>query len=324
MTSLERVKKQTTKVFVKCFPIVLTLLIFFLFPPVALAIIVAFFSAPLLNAVHSVTKLPLTMSTLLVIFFICFMSFTFFYIGLYGLIEIIPVIEKHLASISPNVDYFGTLIAFLEGKITAYGQALLDYTFSIIQTVIQQFVNTMIFLIAYFFALRESGKSRFWFLIYFPARFRKQAKQHLEKASQLMSTFIYVEAKLIFITFLLLLVGFSLLRFTSPIGLALIISLIDGLPFLGIGLFLMPMIVFFFYTGDLWTGIFLSLLYLIAAITRQLAESYMWASAFQLKPIHAFIVLACAVYAFGFIGILLSPFLLFAAYKIKQHPLFTE
>lgn len=324
MTRLKRVKKQTLTLFVKCFPILFTLLIFFLFPPVALALVIAFFTAPLLNAIYSVTKLPLTLSTLLVIIFICFMTFTFFYIGLQGIIEIIPVIEAHLTSISPNVDYIEKGIEFLKGKVNTYGQALLDYTFTIIQTVVQQFVNVVIFFITYFFALRESGKSRYWFLIYFPVRFRKQAKHTLKKASQLIGTFIYVEAKLVFITFLILLAGFSLLRFTSPLGLALLISLVDSLPFLGIGLFLIPMIVYFFYSGNLWIGVSLLVLYIGAAVTRQFAESYMWASTFQLKPIHAFLILACAVYAFGFIGILLSPFFLFAAFKVKQHPLFNE
>lgn len=324
MTQLKSMKKQMKTLFVKCFPVLFILLIFFLFPPVALALIIAFFTAPLLNAIYSVTKLPLTLCTFLVILFICFMTFTFFYISLHGIIEVFPVVEKHLASISPNTDFIEKGIEVVKGKINTYGQALLDYALTIIQTVVQQFVNVVIFLISYFFALRESGKSRYWFLIYFPVRFRKQAKHTLEKASQLISTFLYVEAKLVFITFLILLAGFSLLRFTSPLSLALLISLVDSLPFLGIGLFLIPMTIYFFYIGELWIGASLLALYIGAAITRQFAESYMWASTFQLKPVHAFLILACAVYAFGFIGILLSPFFLFAAFKIKKHPLFNS
>lgn len=324
MTSLKREKKLITAMFVRCFPILFTLVIFFLFPPVAIAIILAFLTSPLLNTVRAVTKLPLTLSTLVVIIFICLMSFSFFYIGLYGLIELIPSVEKHLASIHPNIDYMNRLISFLEESIVTYGQAILDYAFTMIQTIIQQFINLVIFFVAYFFALRESGKSRFWFLIYFPVRFRIQARRNLEKASELFSTFLFVEIKLIFITFLILALGFFILQFSFPLGLAFIISLVDSLPFLGIGLFLIPMIAFFLYTSDIWTGVFLTCIYIVVATTRQFAESYMWASAFQLKPIHTFIILACAVYTFGFIGVLLAPFLLFAAFRIKHHPSFNE
>lgn len=324
MTSLKKEKKLITSMFVRCFPILFTLIIFFLFPPVAIAIILAFLTSPLLNTVRAVTKLPLTLSTLVVIIFICLMSFSFFYIGLYGLIEMIPSVEKHLSSIHPNIDYMSQLISFLEESIVTYGQAILDYAFTMIQTIIQQFINLVIFFVAYFFALRESGKSRFWFLIYFPARFRAQARRNLDKASELFSTFLAVEIKLIFITFLILALGFFILKFSFPLGLAFIISLVDSLPFLGIGLFLIPMIAFFLYIGDIWTGIFLICIYIVVATTRQFAESYMWASAFQLKPIHTFIILACAVYTFGFIGVLLAPFLLFAAFRVKHHPSFTE
>lgn len=324
MYSYKMDEKVIKAAFIKWFPIIFTLLIIYLFPPVAIAVIAAFFTAPLLNAVHTVTKLPLTLSTLFVISSIFLVSTAFLYIGLHGMIEIFPVIESHLASISMDTDIIGQGLFFMEQKVTEYGQAILDYALTMIQKIFQQLMSLFIFLVAYFFALRESGKERFWFLIYFPAQFRKQAKYTLSRASKLIGTFVYVEARLIFITFIILSIGFVLLRFTSPVGIALLISLADSLPFLGIGIFLIPMIVFFFYTGDLFVGTALALLYLVTIITRQFAESYMWASTFQLKPIHAFFILACAVYSFGLAGILLSPFLLFAALKIKQHPLFNE
>ena len=308
----------------KWFPIILTLIVIFLFPPAAIAVIIAYFTAPLLTAVHNVLKIPLTIATLLVIFALLSVIVAFVYIGLYGIIEVIPAVERHLAPFTNSTDFIGITVSFLKEKIVQYGHALIEYTATIIQALFQQLVSLFIFLIAYFFALRESGKNRFWFLIYFPVKFRKQAKHTISEASKLIGTFISVEARLIFITFIILSIGFSVLRFGSPIGTALLISLTDSLPFLGIGIFLIPMIAFFLHSGDLFIGISLILLYLVTITTRQLAESYMWASTFQLKPIHAFFIMACSVYLFGLVGILLTPFLLFAALKIKQHPLFNE
>lgn len=324
MASLKSTEKLITSTFSRWFPIIFTLLIFYLFPPIAIAVIGAFFTEPLLKAVYKVTKLPLTLSTLIVMGAIFLIGGAFIYSGLHGLLAIIPLIEARLSTVPIDADLIGRGIVFLEEQLLTYGQALVDYAFVTIQTVFQQMMNVFIFLIGYFFALRESGKSKFWFLIYFPVKFRKQAKYTLEKASQLISTFFYVEARLILMTFILLAIGFTLLRFSSPIGLALLISLADGLPFLGIGIFLVPMIVFYFYHENNWMGSWLLVLYLCTMMVRQFAESYMWASTFQLKPIHAFFILACAVYTFGLYGILLSPFLLFAALKIKQHPLFNE
>ena len=309
---------------IKWFPIILTIVVIITFPPVAIAVILAYFTSPLLNAVHSLTRLPLTISTILVICLLFFLTGTFVYVGISGIMELVPAVERHLSPFTSNTDIISKVLAFLEDKIVEYGHAILEYTLAIIQNLFQRLVSFFIFLIAYFFALRESGKNRFWFLVYFPVKMRKQAKSSLAEASKVIGTFVSVEARLIFLTFIILSIGFSILKFNSPFGIAFLISLVDGLPFLGIGIFLVPMIAFFIHSGNLYVGISLLLLYLFTITIRQFTESYMWASTFQLKPVHAFLIMASTIYLFGFAGILLSPFLLFAAYKIKQHPLFNE
>ena len=311
-------------IIIKWLPILLTAAVIYFFPPAAIAVIAAYFTAPLLTAFHSVTKLPLTISTLCVISALLFISGAFIFIGLHGIIDIVPTVERQLSPFTNNTDIVSKTLTFLEGKIVQFGHALLEYTITFIRTLFQQLFSLFIFLVAYFFALRESGKNRFWFLVYFPVKIRKQAKKTLSEASKLIGTFVSVEARLIFITFIILAIGFSVLGFNSSVGIAVLISLVDSLPFLGVGIFLIPMIAFFIHTGNYFIGISLALLYLFTIITRQLAESYMWASTFQLKPIHAFFIMACSIYLFGLVGILLTPFLLFASLKVKQHPLFTS
>lgn len=323
-----KVQKNNQKIIktivIKWLPIILTIIVIITFPPVAIAVILAYFTAPLLNAVHSLTKIPLTISTIFIICLLFFLTGTFVYVGITGIMELVPAVERHLSPFTANTDIISKALAFFEEKIVQYGHAILEYTLMFIQNLFQRLVSFFIFLIAFFFALRESGKNRFWFLVYFPVEMRKQAKKSLSEASKVIGTFVSVEARLIFLTFIILSIGFSFLKFNSPFGIAFLISLVDGLPFLGIGIFLVPMIVFFIHSGNLFVGISLLLLYIFTITIRQFTESYMWASKFQLKPVHAFLIMACTVYLFGFAGILLSPFLLFAAYKIKQHPLFNE
>ncbi|MFJ7934865.1 AI-2E family transporter [Sporosarcina sp. NPDC096371] len=322
---INRDKQQTFQLILfKWLPIILTGIVLFFVPPVAVAVIIAYFTAPILLSFRSMIKLPLTIATLFVMTVILFLFSAFTYVALHGLIDTIPAIERHIAPFTKNTDIAGKLLAFLEEKVVQYGHAILEYAVTMITTVFQQLFSLFIFLVAYFFALRESGKNRFWFLVYFPTPLRKPAKGMFTKGGKLIGTFISVETRLIFLTFLILTIGFFLLRFTSPIGTAFLISLADSLPLLGIGLFLLPMAAFYLYTDNLYMGIAIILLYVFTMITRQMAESYMWASTFQLKPIHAFLITACSVYLFGLPGILLTPFLLFAALKVKQHPLFTS
>lgn len=322
---VNRDKQQNFQLYLfRWLPVILTGVLLFTVPPAAIAVVVAYFTAPILLSVRAMIKLPLTIATLFVMTIIIFLCSAFTFVALHGLIDTIPAVERHIAPFTQNTDITGKLFTFLEEKVIQYGHAVLEYTVAMISTLFQKLFNLFIFLVAYFFALRESGKNRFWFLVYFPATIRKPAQRMFTTAGQLIGTFVSVEIRLFFLTFLLITVGFYFLQFTSPIGTAFLISLADSLPFLGIGIFLLPMAAFFIYTNNLFVGIAIIFLYLFTMITRQMAESYMWASTFQLKPIHAFFITACSVYLFGLPGILLTPFLLFAALKVKQHPLFTS
>ncbi|MFC5604413.1 AI-2E family transporter [Sporosarcina koreensis] len=304
-------------------PAILAGIFIFFVPPVGIAIIVAYFTAPILLAFRAMTKLPLTIATLFVMLSILFIFSTFSFIALHGLMDTVPLLEKHLSTFTGKTDLTGKILSFLEEKIIEYGHALLEYAISFTATFFQRIFSLFIFIVAYFFALRESGKNKFWFLVYFPVRMRQSAKRIFTKSGELFGTFIFVEARLFLLTFIMISIAFSLLGFESPIGSAFLVSVADSLPLLGIGLFLIPMSAFFLYSNQLFVGVSLALLYIFVMMTRQLAESYMWASAFRVKPIHAFFITVCSLYLFGLPGILLTPFILFAALKIKKHPVFT-
>lgn len=310
--------------FIKWLPAILMVVILFIVPPVAIAVIVAYFTAPVLQSIRILVKLPLTLATLLVMCLILLLAGAFTFMALHGLIDTLPAVERHISPFTGNTDIAAKLFIFLESNIIQYGHALLEYAVTKISTVFQQMFSIFIFLVSYFFALRESGKNRFWFLVYFPITIRDSAKKMFTKGGKLIGTFVSVEFRLFLLTFLILTIGFFFLRFESPIGTAFLISLADSLPLLGIGLILLPMSAFFLYTGNQFVGISLTLLYIFIMITRQMAESYMWASTFQVKPIHAFYITVCSFYLFGLPGILLTPFLLFAALRVRQHPMFTS
>ena len=293
---------------------------YFLVPPAAIAVILAYFTAPLLYAVRNVIKLPLTLATLFVMAFILVLLGGFTYIALHALIEVVPTIERHLAPFTQNTDFIGKVITFLEGKIVEYGHAMLKFGVTAIQSIFQHIFSFFIFLIAYFFALRESGNNRFWFLVYFPHKIRLSTKRMLLEASKLISTFVSLEARLMFLTFIILTIGFSLLKFNSPIGMAFLVTLVDSLPFLGTGIFLIPMAAFFLHTDQLLIGISLILLYLFTITTRQLAESYMWASTFQLRPVHAFSSWP-ARFTYSVCRNLINTIFTFCCFRIKQHKL---
>lgn len=299
-------------------PLLLAGSVLFFIPPVGFSIVLAYFTYPLLHFLHFTFHLPKMIATFIVILFLASICYTFIFFAYHSLLDTIPIVEQQLSPYTANTDIGSRALYFIEEKALQFGQQMLEFVISFVQQLFQQLFSLFIFIIGLFFSLHESVTNRFWFLVYFPKRMQTYAKTFFQETGQLIGTFLTIEFRLFLLSFILLAISFFALDFVSPISNAFLIALIDSLPFLGIGLFLIPMALFFLYTGKLYTGVALALLYFTVMIIRQLAETFMWASTFQLKAVHAFFMTACAIYLFGLIGILLSPLLLFLALKMKK------
>ena len=119
-------------------------------------------------------------------------------------------------------------------------------------------------------------------------------------------------------------IGFSVLSFDAAIMKAFVIALADCLPFLGIGLFLIPLGVYYFFTEQQLLALAIVTLYIFVQITRQLTESLLWSQTLHIRMIHTFLISAASILLFGFYGILLSPILLMIAIKVKQTTTFAK
>lgn len=113
-----------------------------------------------------------------------------------------------------------------------------------------------------------------------------------------------------------------ILQFEQAIIKAFIVAFADVLPFFGIGVFLVPMSIYFYFNGNTFLCVAILLLYLFVQLTRQLADSMLWSNTLQLRTFHTFFISAASILLFGFYGILLSPIFLFLAVKLKENSIF--
>lgn len=305
------------------FPALLIVLILLLVPPVGFAVILAFFTAPLARAFISVIRIPVSLAVIIVMGSFLLLIYTFIFLTINGVVTMLSSIEEPLSQIVQSINIKTIDFHSVEESFLQFSQSAIEGILTFFGTLFQQLFGIFIFLISYFLALRESTKNRYWFLVYFPSSMRKSAKKIFSKASELIGHFINIQVRLFLVTFIIMSLGFLIIGFDSAIHRAFLISLADSIPFLGIGLFLLPMIVYFLYIDQMTIGIGLVTLYLVIIITRQMIESYLWAHTFRLRTVHSFFITVCAVYLFGIYGILFLPFLLFIAMRIKNHPSFT-
>ncbi|MFX3673220.1 MAG: AI-2E family transporter [Paenisporosarcina sp.] len=305
-------------------PIAIILILAWLIYPVTIAILLAYFLHPFVKWLQKVSRLPKWITVVLFESILLASIILIASLVVKELFEIVYPLRFHLEEL--QVLFQANKANWQSGieALSMISESILEKITLFIKHLPEQFVETFIFLIALFFALQESLKSRTWFFIYIPTRSRKTLKPLFLSATNLFEKFTKVEILLFITTFLQLLIGFYILQFSSPVGLAFLISFADVLPFIGTGLILLPMAAFFILTNQTTLGIIIILLYAFILLTRQLLESYLWANTMHIRSVHVFFISACSLLLFGVPGIILSPFLLLGAIHLRQHHWFTS
>lgn len=112
---------------------------------------------------------------------------------------------------------------------------------------------------------------------------------------------------LLLLTFAQLWIGFWLLGIEQPLLWALILALLDFLPFIGTGLVLIPWGIFQLLNGRSALGIGLLILYAILTVVHNLMEPKLVSSSTGLHPLVTLVAMYAGLRFFGFAGLLAAP-----------------
>lgn len=290
--------------------------------PVSLAIFLSFSTYPIINFLHKYCRITYWIAAIIVEVLILTCIFLLVVISINSIIVIFPEIRETLQNFPLISEYESMFVQVLKEKSLSIFDSIIVYTADLFQLLMKHVIEVFIFLVAYYFALLETRKSRYWFFQYVPKKYRQEWQSHFAKIMQLFHYFLFVEFQLFTITLLILCAGFMILQFEQAIIKAFIVAFADVLPFFGIGVFLVPMSIYFYFNGNTFLCVAILLLYLFVQLTRQLADSMLWSNTLQLRTFHTFFISAASILLFGFYGILLSPIFLFLAVKLKENSIF--
>ncbi len=148
----------------------------------------------------------------------------------------------------------------------------------------------------------------------FPERL-KTAKKRLKAA---LGSWFLAQCKLAAITFGVLWAGFFLLRISPSLQLALVITLVDAFPVLGVGTVLVPWACICFLQSQTAKGVGLLSIYAVAWLLRSTLEPKLVGSSLGLDPL---LTLACIYVGLklgGILGMLLAPMLAMLALQLWQ------
>lgn len=135
---------------------------------------------------------------------------------------------------------------------------------------------------------------------------------------------LLAQAKLAGITFVLLLAGFFLLRIPNTLLFALLITILDAFPVLGVGTILIPWSLVCLLQSDPVTGFGLLGLYGVIWLIRSALEPKLVGQGIGLDPLVTLVSIYAGWKLMGILGMLLAPILALAAVQavkaIRQEP----
>src|SRR5699024_5280180 len=117
-------------------------------------------------------------------------------------------------------------------------------------------------------------------------------------------------------------IGLLVLGIKHALTIALIIWLVDFLPYIGAILIFLPWAIYAFSTGEVFLGTGLAILYGLIVIQRQLIKPKILSSNIGISPLMTLITLYVGFKLIGFIGIVIGP-LTFILLKIFMKQAFS-
>ena len=293
----------------------------FLLSPLTFGILLAYMMAPVPLWLNKKIKIPYILAIFLVFVIILTVCIKIITLFVQSIILFSPILLDQFKVLQTLLYDSNIMIPFVE-EATTILEGSLSHIIPYISASINHLFNIILFAFALLFALLESKSNRLWFFVVVPKKYRSNWKRLFTQATQLFNYFLFVEVVLFSVTFTLLTFFFYLLQMPHYMNLAFLLTLADLLPLLGLGLFFVPMAIFFIVQDNIPMAFLFTIVYIALIIIRQLIDSKLWASTFHIRTIYSFLIGAASILLFGFWGLLMSPLFMLLAIRLKNKSYF--
>jgi len=196
-----------------------------------------------------------------------------------------------------------TLISYVSNRAPELAVKMLDYAMSVPQIIL--FVVMLVMGTFYFITCRAAicKFAKDWL----PEKFLD--RMQIIRKTAVAAVLGQVRAALIMmvITAVELVIGFTILRMDYALLLGIIIGVVDVLPVVGAGAFLIPMSVYALLTGHILRGLGMLLLYGIIVVLRQIVQPKVVSQQLGLNPLLTMMSMYAGFLLMGVTGMLIGP-----------------
>ncbi|MBM7096467.1 sporulation integral membrane protein YtvI [Bacillus sp. H-16] len=165
-------------------------------------------------------------------------------------------------------------------------------------------------LLSAFFIAKDWPLILSWYERLVPLHGVTYVKKITDEWRKAISGYVLAQVILVGMTGVIVLIALLILGVKHAITTAVLIALVDVLPYLGTGIVFIPWILYSFFSGDWFMSIGLSVIYGIVVIQRQIAEPKVLSRHIGVHPLPLLITLFLSYQLLGFAGLLLGPMIL--------------
>lgn len=186
------------------------------------------------------------------------------------------------------------------------------------------FVSFIVFILSSYFLISDKGTVSEFINKIIPDKMIEASRKIGEEVRRYLGGYIKAQLSIMCVVFMILLIGFSIINAEYTLFAALIIALIDAIPFFGTGIALIPWSVFSFLNGDIRRGIGLAIIYLTVFLTRQLIEPKIISENVGMHPIATLMSMYAGYKFLSIGGMILGPIILMLIISFYRAGVFEE
>lgn len=263
----------------------------------------------------------------LYLIFIVIVLFLIVYAIIYGLRSIQNISYLYQSFVEPLVSQ---TISWITSQFSFFSQQdylsfiydILLYVMTCLSTLLRYIPNFIfslfLFMMATFFLVLEYDKIKqqfFYHLSFKTIHFLQNMKNN---CLQSITLYIKCQCILMFVCFLILSFVLTILKIDHSLFIAFIISLLDSLPMIGIGIILIPWVIALLIQKCYMKAFYIFFVYLFINILRSFLEPHMMKKQTKIPSFLLLLSMVIHIYLFGFIGVILSPVHINVLYSLMQ------
>lgn len=220
-------------------------------------------------------------------------------------------IKKFYESLDPNIinQVQSQISSVASGLINVFG-VVLNKFIKLAMSLPLIFMIILVTLLATFFISKDLPTIQNRIINSLSPGGQVRFKYIWSETNRMLFQYIKSYGIIIFITFLLTLVGFSILNINYAFMLSLLSGILDILPILGIACVYIPLAIYYWIIGNHVTAIIILCFYGVVTIVRHIVEPKIVSQSLNLHPVAVLAAIFIGLKAYGFLGMVFLIFLM--------------